>query len=58
MGQIEAAIAYLKDQDVPNYAVVAKLFNIKSIILRRWFLGISISRAAVYAKHYQLLNTA
>jgi hypothetical protein len=55
---MEAAIAYLKNQDVPNYAVVAKLFSIKSTILRRPFWGILTSRAAAYAKHYQLLNTA
>jgi hypothetical protein len=45
MGQMKAAMAYLKDQDVPNYAAVAKLFDVKPTTLRRWFLGISTSRA-------------
>jgi hypothetical protein len=58
MGQMEAAIAYLKDQDVPNYAAVAKLFDVKPTMLRRWFLGILTSRTAAYAEYYQLLNTA
>jgi hypothetical protein len=55
---MEAAIAYLKDQDVPNYAAVAKLFDSKPTTLRRRFLDISTFKAAVYAEHYQLLNTA
>jgi hypothetical protein len=58
MGQMEAAIAYLKDQDVLNYAAVAKLFDVKPTTLRMRFLGISTSRAAAHAEHYQLLNTA
>jgi transposase-like protein len=58
MGQMEAAIAYLKDQDVLNYAAVAKLFDVKPTTLRRRFLGISTSRAAAHAEHHQLLNTA
>jgi hypothetical protein len=58
MGQMEAATAYLKDQDVPNYAAVAKLFDVKPTTLRRRFLGISTSRAAAHAEHHQLLNTA
>jgi hypothetical protein len=49
---MEAAIAYLKDQDVPNYTAVAKLFNVKPLILRRRFLGIFILEAAAYAEHY------
>jgi hypothetical protein len=54
---MEAAIAYLKDQDVLNYTAVSKLFNVKPTMLRRWFLGISTFRAAVYAEYHQLLNT-
>jgi hypothetical protein len=46
MGQMEAAIAYLKNQDVPNYAAVSKLFDIKPMMLRRRFLGILTSRAS------------
>jgi hypothetical protein len=52
MGQMEAAIAYLKDQDVLNYAAVFKLFDVKLIVLYRRFLGILIFKAAAYTKYY------
>jgi hypothetical protein len=43
---MEAAIAYLKDQDVFNYAAVAKLFDVEPSTLRRLFLGISTSQGS------------
>lgn len=58
MGQMEDAIAYLKAQDVPNYAAAAKIYDVQPTTLRRRFLGLATSRAAASAEHHQLLNIA
>ena len=58
MGQIDDAIAYLKAQDMPNYAAAARIYDVQPTTLRRRFLGLTTSRAAASAEHHQLLNTA
>lgn len=56
MAQIEAAVAYLKAQDKPNYADAARRFEVAPMILRKHFLGLVGTRAQANSEHRQLLN--
>ena len=58
MGQIDDAVAYLKAQDVPNYAAAARLYGVQPTTLRRRFLGLATFRPVASSEHHQLLNIA
>ena len=56
MAQIDAAVAYLKAQEHPNYAKADRCFKIEPTTLRRRFMGLTTSRVVIDSEHRQLLN--
>ena len=56
MAQMEAALAYLKGLEKPNYAAVAKQFNVVDTTLRRRHIGQTVSKQQHAEEHLQLLN--
>ena len=54
--QIERAIAHLNRQEMLNYAVTARLFEIEPSTLRRRHQGLTVSRTETYSNVHQRLN--